>query len=590
MKKVYKLLFVIMSLFIFLPFVYANNPCTEENLQRLFKEKGITNENDQIALRENCKYQNNEKTDKDYGGCTRSNSSAQNAYSKSGDSTVNWTVQQNSTAYSVEIKVSDIPVTSSWYVVGVKNSKVEGIYYAGCFQGYLKKVKKFGRIKYELVSENDHSVSDKRVYYVKVLEPNNNGTCDLKPYGGGDVFIPAGIKLEYTEQDDHGVSETLSFTTNGVQRSTGYGFQKYDFNGCPEYFYLTTSYPGWWPDSRSNRYIFSDSLEIAPNPSWIGKLLGTDDSGSTAGTSETDTEELNRITKCYDNIATSIVPKYTCTELNSFADKIYNEQKSCNNNHSNFFRDVDENIQTQMLQKIVTALNNKASNIVSCQFSTCNVVNGSLVNKVNESSLPSCLKSCVSELKISDTLEGNTYTNNCAACYRKFYNELQSNNSITAEQKSCLDKQVDEYNKQLNKLQSNFADTVDEDMDQATEDHAESTASSTTTYTKWDIPEIQGGAFGRGGTCTEILGGTNGNGVKILNGIITTIRILAPIVAIINAMILLIPAVTSKDADGLKKASSKCVKIAIILAIVEIFPSVIKLIGVLFGWDTCGIK
>ena len=54
-------------------------------------------------------------------------------------------------------------------------------------------------------------------------------------------------------------------------------------------------------------------------------------------------------------------------------------------------------------------------------------------------------------------------------------------------------------------------------------------------------------------------------------------------------MIILLPAVTSKDADGLRKASSKCVKLAVILAVIEIFPSVIKLIGALFGWDTCGI-
>ena len=50
-------------------------------------------------------------------------------------------------------------------------------------------------------------------------------------------------------------------------------------------------------------------------------------------------------------------------------------------------------------------------------------------------------------------------------------------------------------------------------------------------------------------------------------------------------MIIMIPAVVAKDADGLKKASLKCVKIAVVLAIIEIFPTIIKLVGIIFGFD-----
>lgn len=577
MKKFYKLLFALIITFIFIVKVSAvSSTCSEENLNKIYEERGITKENDKLSIKENCYYQNGDKTDNDYKGCTRTNSSAQDAYNYSTESrTIAWTTTKGD---YVDIKInSDIKRTKDYFVVGVKDNTVKGIYFAGCYQGYLKK-NKIG--KYEIVAQNDNSVSNKPVYYIKVLEPNSNGTCDLKATSKGDIFIPAGIELEYYAMDDHGVQERTVFTTDGTPARNGYGFQKYEFNGCPKYFNLGTSFPTWWSASLKNAFIFSDSSDIVFDLSWIRRTFSNENASSQA-TTAVDNAEIERVTQCYNNIKPS---SYTCEELKTFSEKIYNEQKACNNENSNFFRDVDENVQTEMLQKVVTSLNSASSKIVSCQFASCNVQNQSLINKINDSKYSSCLNSCVSELKISNTKENKTYTNNCASCYKTFYNDLLTNNSITSEQKTCLDSQVNEYDKQLNNLQSNFAGIVNNNMEQALENKAHAAAS--TSYTKFTPPEMSGGVFGKGGSCSQILGS---NGVKILKGVITTIRILAPIVALINAMIILLPAVTSKDADALKKASSKCVKLAVVLAIVEIFPSVIKLIGALFGWDTCGI-
>ena len=53
-------------------------------------------------------------------------------------------------------------------------------------------------------------------------------------------------------------------------------------------------------------------------------------------------------------------------------------------------------------------------------------------------------------------------------------------------------------------------------------------------------------------------------------------------------MITLIPAVISKDADGLKKAEKKLVTMAIVLAAIGIFPTFVSIIGGIFGFDlTC---
>ncbi len=574
MKKIYKLLFIIFLMFTFCIDVKADDPCSDENLKKLFEEKNITKENDKISIRENCYYQNG-KNMSSYKGCTREDSSYKDAYKTSGEiKKIAWTTTNNE---QVNIKVNgDIPLTKDYFVVGVKNSQVKGVYFAGCYQGYLKK-NKVGN--YEIVKEKDTSVSSQPVYYVKVLEPNSNGTCAISAKSKGDIFMPKGIKLDYYQMDDHGVMEATTFTTTGTPAVNGYGFQKYEFDGCPKYFNLGTSFPTWWSASLKNAYIFSDNSDIEYNISWVRKLFGGEESGSSQGTTETDVDEVNRVTQCYEKISTST---YSCDDYKVLADKIYIEQKKCNNNNSNFFRNVDEKVQTDMLKTIISSINKDASRIVNCQFSACKVSDGSLVNKVSQSSLPSCLNSCVSNLKISNTLQGNTYTNTCASCYKTFYNSLLTSNSITSEQKTCLDSKVDELDSQINKIQSNFQKIVDDDMSSSLESKTTATTSSTRSYAKFKPTDFEGGIFGSGGNCAQVLGS---NGVKLIKGIIIAFRVLAVVVAIVNAMIIMIPAVVAKDADGLKKASLKCVKIAVVLAIIEIFPTIIKLVGIIFGFD-----
>lgn len=83
-------------------------------------------------------------------------------------------------------------------------------------------------------------------------------------------------------------------------------------------------------------------------------------------------------------------------------------------------------------------------------------------------------------------------------------------------------------------------------------------------------------------SCAEILGP---NGVKVVKLGINILRIAGAIIALVNAMLSLLPAVMSKDADGLKKAGTKCVYMAIILALIFLFPTLLKIIGKMFEWD-----
>ena len=82
--------------------------------------------------------------------------------------------------------------------------------------------------------------------------------------------------------------------------------------------------------------------------------------------------------------------------------------------------------------------------------------------------------------------------------------------------------------------------------------------------------------------CADILGP---NGVKVVKLGINILRVAGAIIALVNAMLSLLPAVMSKDADALKKAGSKCVSMAIILALIFLFPTLLKIIGKMFEWD-----
>lgn len=84
-------------------------------------------------------------------------------------------------------------------------------------------------------------------------------------------------------------------------------------------------------------------------------------------------------------------------------------------------------------------------------------------------------------------------------------------------------------------------------------------------------------------SCQEILGK---NLTAIVRVGIKSIQIIGAIVAIVNGMITLIPAVMSKDADGLKKAEKKLVLMAIVLLCIFLLPYLVRLIGRLFDYDT----
>ncbi|UKI58146.1 MAG: hypothetical protein L6V81_01505 [Clostridium sp.] len=94
-------------------------------------------------------------------------------------------------------------------------------------------------------------------------------------------------------------------------------------------------------------------------------------------------------------------------------------------------------------------------------------------------------------------------------------------------------------------------------------------------------PNLTG--FGNtGDSCSAVLGPTL---TALVKEAVKWVRIAGAIIAIVNGMLKLIPAIMSKDAEALSKAARTCVTMAIILVFCALFPWLLNLIGSIFKWD-----
>ncbi len=175
-----------------------------------------------------------------------------------------------------------------------------------------------------------------------------------------------------------------------------------------------------------------------------------------------------------------------------------------------------------------------------------------------------------------DKCLGNSNTQECFNCLNNVYKKL----NITDDKINC----INEAFKQREKVKNDTDDAIDDQSQDYTDKTSiENAERASDPFTYFRIPGLSDGGFGPAGqNCEEIL---QNNGIKLLIGIVNALRIAGAIIAIANAMITLIPAVISKDAEGLKKAGRKLVTMAVILAIIGILPSIVNLIGLMFGYD-----
>lgn len=98
-----------------------------------------------------------------------------------------------------------------------------------------------------------------------------------------------------------------------------------------------------------------------------------------------------------------------------------------------------------------------------------------------------------------------------------------------------------------------------------------------------NIMDITNKGFGKSGqTCIEVVGG---NLSKLIKLSINVLRIAGATIAIVKGMMLLIPPIMSGDAKELKTSEKRCVKLAIALLLIGVFPTIINFIAFLFKYD-----
>ena len=84
-------------------------------------------------------------------------------------------------------------------------------------------------------------------------------------------------------------------------------------------------------------------------------------------------------------------------------------------------------------------------------------------------------------------------------------------------------------------------------------------------------------------SCESLLGP---NLTKIVKKCFGLLRIIGMIIALVNASLAVVPAVSNPD--KINDAKKKCVSMAIVLVIIGVFPTILVVLGNIFGYDlTC---
>ena len=172
---------------------------------------------------------------------------------------------------------------------------------------------------------------------------------------------------------------------------------------------------------------------------------------------------------------------------------------------------------------------------------------------------------------------GSTKTDACLSCLDDAYKAAGLNET----QRKCmkdLDIQISHTVADINDtIKDQFDDQIQKDLEenQKLRDEIEKLGTASM--------NLNAPGFGTGSqTCRELL---KPNLIKIIKLAMNTLRIVGAIIAIIKGMTLLIPPIINGEADKLKQAGRKCVKLGIVLLIIGVFPTIINFIGYVLKYD-----
>ena len=397
-------------------------------------------------------------------------------------------------------------------------------------------------------------------------------------------------------------------------------YEGYKTGSCPKYFNFTSNLKGlakWYNSDKE--FTFSDNPAVEYKRGFIDSFIGTDFSGRITGCTQKDVEAEDFKTDCYDK-KLELIEKYTCpANIKDFDLDLGNYAEECNPlkqiDKSAYSRTYLESLAKEYGDKIKNAY---AEKIEECSERNCgltdaerssvkakmkgNVCEFGCKLAVYETGSSATEGKCIAcgssqgltyqwrnkdyqpigncaEVQLSyDKCLGDTKTQACSECYTNAYAGLPD------DKKTCL---LNILSEKAEKIQA-YKEKVDEAEQKEVEDGV--TEYLTVAELAWNasnaifiIPGLSSGGFGQiGQSCYDL---AQSNVINIVKGAVNVFRIGAVIIAIVNAMIMLVPAVIAKDADGLNKAGRKLVIMAAVLAIIGVLPTIIYIIGRMFGYD-----
>ncbi|NLC48053.1 MAG: hypothetical protein GX758_01655 [Tenericutes bacterium] len=420
------------------------------------------------------------------------------------------------------------------------------IVFAGCY-------------RFEFNSPNAYYFDNGTYFVFKIIEANSNNNCEIV---ATDIVPAKGIVSRGYGLFDIPVTLSPYDGRNGIG-SDSMTFKWTATNGgeCPLMFGYTAN--SRWYTSSANRYLFSDSKDDFT----IGSVSfwGRETYNQVPGCTVQDETGYKEAKECFDNAIVKI-NNYTCpsdmSNIVTMTDALAGYQETCKNKFKLLYsKGLLESQAEEFSNKMKTATTDK---INSCYYSKCNISQTSQ-NKIDVAVAGTeCANGCT------------TKSGTCIECLKTAYNVA----GLTQTQKNCLLNNEEE--------KQGVIEEVTDDIDQQFQDQVEKDIEENKAVRayieehKFDI-SIPDPGFGESRTTCENLLGRNLT--KVVKSITLILRIAGAIIATVNGMIALIPAVVSKDQDALKKATKKCVNMGIVLVLILLLPSLLVLIGNLFSYD-----
>lgn len=447
--------------------------------------------------------------------------------------------------FRIKFSVTDAELTRGYQAANANGEMV----FAGCYKV------NFG---------TSQRVPKEFTMYIFKIVGLKNGKCkqlefDMVPAKGTTYKFRNVIGIWNTSSEYSGVNAV------GDDAATYKSWVAKNNGECPLIFGLTANTR--WYTSNEHRYVFGNDASGFDLMTW--SFWGNEKYETNPGCTVQDKTGHAEAEECFNNAAKKIENKTCPTDLANLATLHEDLQKYQDECQSKFEVLYSKGLLEEDAEEFSTLLKEKSeAKINECYYGRCNVT-------TSEQSKIATEQAKSGNSKCKDGCSDATDTA-CMDCLKKVYKDAGLNDTKI----SCMLGIEEEKENAEDAVEEGIDTQFDEDIQQTIEENKEYREFIANYEFEADLPDF---GFGEeGSTCYDLLGQ---NLTKIVNLGITAVRIAGAIIAIVNGMITLIPPIVSKDADALKKAGNKCIRLGIILLAIGVFPTLVTIIGRLFGYD-----